>query len=188
MDKSDSRGCPGGQMVFREEQRFRQVFFRGIIILMILLFIVLFGYGIISQLVIGRPWGNRPMSDAGLLLAASFALLVLGCVTFLLFTARLMTEVRSDGLYLKFTPFHRDFRKINWHEIRRFGTRVYRPIREYGGWGIRYGCSGMAYNVSGNRGVQLELVSGKRILIGSQRADELAAAIAEASGRSPEVV
>jgi hypothetical protein len=42
----------------------------------------------------------------------------------------------------------------------------------------------MAYNVSGNRGVQLELVSGKRILIGSQQAEELAAAIEAVSGKA----
>jgi hypothetical protein len=38
----------------------------------------------------------------------------------------------------------------------------------------------MAYNVRGDRGVQLVLRDGRRVLIGSQRADELAKAIAEA--------
>jgi len=37
----------------------------------------------------------------------------------------------------------------------------------------------MAYNVSGDRGVQLELMNGVRILIGSERAGELAEAIGE---------
>ena len=45
---------------------------------------------------------------------------------------------------------------------------------------------GKAYNVSGNEGVQLELTNGKRILIGSQRADELADAIKRAKQVSPE--
>ena len=38
----------------------------------------------------------------------------------------------------------------------------------------------MAYNVSGNRGVQPVFSNGKRLLIGSQRPDELAAAISQA--------
>jgi hypothetical protein len=42
----------------------------------------------------------------------------------------------------------------------------------------------MAYNVSGKEGVQLELANGKRILIGSQRAEELARAIGEAKGQA----
>jgi hypothetical protein len=35
----------------------------------------------------------------------------------------------------------------------------------------------MAYNVSGNQGVDLTLRDGRRVMLGSQRADELAAAI-----------
>lgn len=54
----------------------------------------------------------------------------------------------------------------------------YRPIVEYGGWGIRVGRSGeRAYNARGNRGVRLTLVDGSTILIGSQRPEELASTI-----------
>jgi hypothetical protein len=69
--------------------------------------------------------------------------------------------------------------------IVRWEARTYRPILEYGGWGIRYSpfAKGWAYNVSGNQGVQLELASGKRILIGPQRAEELARAVGEAKGQ-----
>jgi hypothetical protein len=63
-------------------------------------------------------------------------------------------------------------------------TRTYRPILEYGGWGVRYSFvrKGWAYTVSGNRGVQLQLANGKRILVGSQRAEELARAIGVGKG------
>jgi hypothetical protein len=42
---------------------------------------------------------------------------------------------------------------------------------------------GMAYTVSGNRGVQIELTSGRKILIGSRRPEELAAAITQILAR-----
>jgi hypothetical protein len=58
---------------------------------------------------------------------------------------------------------------------------TYSPLRDYGGWGIRYGSKGKAYNVSGNRGVRLELSNGKRLLFGSQRPEELSEAVAAAS-------
>jgi hypothetical protein len=78
-------------------------------------------------------------------------------------------------VFIRFRPFvHRE---IRFQDIRRCAARTYRPIREYGGWGIRAGRRGTAYNVSGNRGVQLELANGKPVLIGSQRAEELAQAI-----------
>ena len=91
---------------------------------------------------------------------------------------KLETEVRSDGLYIRFFPFHIHFIKFSPDDLSEFYTRQYKPIREYGGWGIR--CSfgkGKAYNVSGNKGVQLVLQNGKKLLIGSQKAQELETAI-----------
>lgn len=90
---------------------------------------------------------------------------------------RLETEVRGDGLYVRFFPFHRGFKRFTRGDLQEHYACQYRPVREYGGWGIRYGAKGKAYNVSGKEGVQLVLGSGKRLLIGSQRAQELADAI-----------
>jgi len=92
---------------------------------------------------------------------------------------KMETEVRPDGLYVRYAPFHIHFKRFGPEDLSEYYARRYKPIREYGGWGIR--CSfrnGKAYNVSGNRGVQLVLGNGKKLLIGSQKADELAAAIA----------
>ena len=50
-------------------------------------------------------------------------------------------------------------------------------MREFGGWGIRVSRNGRAYNASGNTGVQLVLADGSHILIGTQRAEELLAAL-----------
>ena len=51
----------------------------------------------------------------------------------------------------------------------------YRPIRECGGWGIRNGPDGeRVLNARGDRGVRLQLQDGTRLLIGSQRPDDLA--------------
>ena len=51
---------------------------------------------------------------------------------------------------------------------------------EYGGWGIRYGATGKAFNVQGNQGVKLTLKSGQTLLIGSLRPAELEKAISTA--------
>jgi len=90
--------------------------------------------------------------------------------------------VRDDGVYIRFHPIHRAFRGFLWQEIESLEARTYRPIREYGGWGIRFGAGGKAYNVSGNRGLQLTFRGGrtKHVLIGSQRAEELAMAVESA--------
>jgi hypothetical protein len=91
---------------------------------------------------------------------------------------KMQTEVRNDGLYVRFFPFHIHYKKFTADNISEYHPRTYRPILEYGGWGIRCGWrGGRAYNVSGNKGVQLVFKNGKRLLIGSQKPNELTQAI-----------
>jgi TATA-box binding protein (TBP) (component of TFIID and TFIIIB) len=55
-------------------------------------------------------------------------------------------------------------------------VREYAPLSEYGGWGLRYSVNhGKAYNVSGNQGVQLFFTNGKKLLIGTQKPEEITA-------------
>jgi len=88
--------------------------------------------------------------------------------------------VHADRLCVRLFPFHIRHREIAAEDLSECYARTYKPIREYGGWGIRCGFRkgiGRAYNMSGNKGVQLVFKNGKKLLIGSQRCDELAQAI-----------
>ena len=91
-------------------------------------------------------------------------------------TMKLVVEVTDDFLSIRYVPFVN--RTIPWVDISSCEARTYQAIREHGGWGIRglWGKS-QAYTVSGNQGVDLELQSGQHIMIGSQKAGELALAI-----------
>ena len=71
-------------------------------------------------------------------------------------------------------------RTIPIADVTHVETRTCAPLREYGGWGIRGLGSNRAYNVSENQGVEVVLFDGRKVLIGSQRAEELAQAIAAA--------
>ena len=160
---------------FRETQQFRQPWLWVLLLSISLLEIGIFGYGMVQQLVLHQPWGNKPMSDTALAINGSLVILLSVFLLYFFYAMKLMVEVRDDGLHCSFVPFIR--RKIRFEDLRRCEVRTYNPLAEYGGWGIRYGRNGKAYNVSGNRGVQLELSSGERLLLGSQRPEELAAAI-----------
>jgi hypothetical protein len=155
---------------FREVQRFRQPWLRAVLILPALPML----YGAYRQFILGRPWGNRPSPDAVL------AILIVAYILFVAWflSLKLVTEVRDQELYLKFVRLW-PAERIPLAQIRRAAAVTYRPMRDYGGWGVRMGRKGMAYNVSGNRGVELELMDDRRLLIGSQRAEELARAIQE---------
>jgi len=110
--------------------------------------------------------------------AAIVAILIIPtALTFLFWISKLETQVRSDGLYIRFFPFHINFKKFAFEDISEYYAREYRPLLEYGGWGIRYGFSGKAYNISGKEGLQIIFKNGKKLLIGSQKSQELVTAI-----------
>jgi hypothetical protein len=121
-------------------------------------------------------------TSAGGLRGPEWVPLIVGVgLTLLFHFLELTVTVRPCEIEIRFRPLTR--RRIPPSAVRSCEARTYGPIREYGGWGVRRGWKGgWAYNVRGNRGVQLELEDGSSILIGSQRADELAAAIHSAGG------
>jgi hypothetical protein len=105
-------------------------------------------------------------------------------IGFFVFVSKLETEVRSNGIYLRYYPFHLHCRIFDNKDLSAYYARKYRPIVEYGGWGIRFGTKGQAYNISGNEGIQLVFKNGKRLLIGSQRAEEFVQAVTKSLGAS----
>ena len=110
-------------------------------------------------------------------------LAILGGVAAFLYSLRLETEVRADGIYIKMWPLHQSFRRITWSEIERYELRTYKPLREFGGWGIRWVPGGIAYNVRGNRGVWMERTNDRSVLVGTQYGEDFIRAIDESSNR-----
>ena len=71
------------------------------------------------------------------------------------------------------------FKYYAWEKLKKSFVRQYSPIAEYGGWGLRYGFlgKGKAFNVSGDKGLQLEFMDNKKLLIGTSKPDELTEAL-----------
>ena len=168
------------KIFFKEEQRYKQPWMWLILIPSFVAVIIIFGYGFNKQLFQGEPWGDKPMSDEGLLVVGIFLFLMMTGLTVLFYKMKLITEVREDGLYFRYPPLMMKFRIIKPDIIEKYEIRKYKPIREYGGWGIKtHGHKikrnkfGTAYNVSGKLGLQLHLMDGKKILIGTQRGEAL---------------
>ncbi|MBI5501984.1 MAG: PH domain-containing protein [Deltaproteobacteria bacterium] len=179
-----SASSPSGQDAsFEETQRFRQWWVVALLALVFVAEVGVFGYGLYRQLVVGQPFGDKPMSDNGLIFVSAIVIPFTTLLVFGVLAMRLTVRVEADGLAVRFWPFVR--RRIPWSEVRGFRAVQYRPVREYGGWGIRGMGKNKAYNVSGDRGVRLLLDGGKKLLLGSQRAEALEAAIAKAAGREP---
>lgn len=150
---------------FTESQRFRQP-------AIILLFVILNGgflYPVIQQVILGYPVGADPVTNFELVLASILSL----AFTALFFIFRLDTEISDQGISARLFPLHREFRRFSWDDISHIEVRKYKPLREYGGWGLRFGRNGKAWNISGNQGIQLVFQNGKKLLIGTNQPEEV---------------
>ncbi len=156
-------------MGYKEEQRFRKWW----LLLLFALIDILFTFGVINQVMFDKQLGDNPLSNTGLIIT----LLILLFFNLIFFSIKLTTTIDQAGISVKFFPIHSKPRLFSWDDISKAYLRKYNPLMEYGGWGIRFGLFGSsgAYNISGNMGLQLELSSGKKILIGTQNAVELEA-------------
>jgi hypothetical protein len=151
---------------FKEVQKFS-----GLIWLLLAPLGIFIFYGIVKQFVFGVPFGDNPMSNIGLILVA---LLVVAIVLLFLFL-RLETKINKEFIQIRFFPF--TSKTIQWEDIKSAEVLQYGFV---GGWGLRIGTKyGTVYNMSGDKGLALELNSGKKILIGSQRLDELKKVISQ---------
>lgn len=135
--------------------------------------ILMFGYGIYKQIFLQEPWGDKPMSDSGLIITTALVIIILLVSSYLLFGSKLVTTVDRKSLKIVFWPYFRKPKVFESSQIEKFEIRKYKPLKEYGGWGVKTGTKekGMAYNVTGNIGMQLYLKNGKKVLVGTQRRD-----------------
>lgn len=152
-------------VLFSESQKFKQWWIWLILIGIDVLILI----GIYQQIYKGHPFSDNPISDNGLLIM--FGTLLLFNLLFI--SLKLETQIKSDGVYVRFFPFHIRYRKHEWNQIEKMYLRDYSPIREYGGWGIRGFAKNRALNISGKTGLQIEFVNGSKLLIGTQKADEM---------------
>lgn len=96
------------------------------------------------------------------------------CSAIVFLLLKLETKIDSTGIFIRFSFIPGSRKQWNWGDIQRAYIRTYKPVTEYGGWGIRYTFrNGRAFNVSGKTGLQLELKNGKKVLIGTQQEAEL---------------
>jgi hypothetical protein len=150
--------------MFNETQRFTQWW---------LWLILLSVWGLMVYSFIMAP----PQTDT-----AAFVSFGIGILLPLLFwQMKLTTRIEAEGIYVRFSPFHFKGKFFEWESISASYVRTYSPLKEYGGWGIKYGFNGqgLVYNVVGNIGLQLKFKEGEPVLIGTQKGEEIKAVLAE---------
>ena len=157
------------KVFFREEQSFGKWLLWLILITTTVITAIPLIYGIYSQEVLGIPWGNHPGETSLLIFALVLDSVIMGGLCFYIAKMKLSVEIKSDGIWYKYPPQYSKWRNIKKEEIDQYEIRIYKPIAEYGGWGIKGSRKNRALNSSGNVGLQIYLIDGKKILIGTQR-------------------
>ena len=102
-------------------------------------------------------------------------ILPLGLAGNLLCQKTIVTDTDLIVTFGALFPLYR--RRIARRQIVAAENVIYSPLADYGGWGIRGWGKDVAFNACGNRGVRLTLIDGRRVLVGSQRSEELAEAL-----------
>lgn len=121
----------------------------------------------------GQQFGDKPASDTGLIIATTLTLLL----SLFFFNMKLETKIKTDGIYVRFFPFQLKFKYYPWDKLNQVFVRTYNPIGEYRGWGFRGAEKKRVLNVSGNKGIQLIIQGGSKLLIGTNKADEATEAL-----------
>ncbi|WP_209976043.1 DUF6141 family protein [Paenibacillus eucommiae] len=155
------------KVIYREIQRPRQL----LLWLLALLVTVFMWYGFIQQIIFGIPLGSNPAPDA--VLVALWLIFGIAFPIIMLIWMKLIIEVRDDGLYIRFMPFHTRYRQFLYKEITHYEPIIYSGFERFGGWGIRVNFKGeTAYTMNGNQGLELKLRN-KTVVIGTQKPEEL---------------
>lgn len=144
---------------FQETQRFNQWW-------VWILLIVIFGFTV-------QPIWETYQSGISLSSSQLWGFVILFIVILLFLTLRLETKIDEKGVWVKYFPVHWKPKFYSWDSISQMEVKKYSPLMDYGGWGIRLGRNGKAYNVKGNKGLQLFLKNGDGLLIGTQKEEEM---------------
>ncbi|HEY8403532.1 MAG TPA: hypothetical protein VIK71_02875, partial [Flavobacteriales bacterium] len=67
----------------------------------------------------------------------SFGVLPILLTLVLLYSIQLKTYISLEGVAITLFPFIVRKRVFSWEEIERAYVRSYKPLKEYGGWGLK---------------------------------------------------
>ena len=153
------------KILFQEQQKFTQWWLWLILIAPIgLLF-----YNLIKP-IISHPSFAEGNYSFSLIPSYDFwiSLLIMLLILILFFTLKLKTEITSDSIYIRYFPFFS--KRWKWEDIQTAEVITYGFV----GYEIRISFKyGIVYNVKGNQGLALNLKNGKKVMIGTQKPEEL---------------
>jgi hypothetical protein len=127
---------------------------------------------LVWQVLLGHQFGKQQMTNTSVVGWTIF----LWIIYFRLITVSIITEVRDRQLIVTLRGLWRA-RRVPVSQISSVEMVTYDPEKDYGGYGIRSNRDGTAYLANGKHGVRIRLANGSSLVVGSQRAGDLAAVL-----------
>lgn len=118
-----------------------------------------------------------PEIPSVLLMLAGVPVLIFAIIGFVFSKMEMTTEIRHDGLYIKYRPTQRVFRNYPFENIESYERSKGGVIDGLNSWRVRRYPNKISYLCGSHEKVLIRLSNGKSLLIDSKRPDELIAAI-----------
>lgn len=159
------------------EEKFREEiqFYHWTINILFLLVAILFVWAFIRQVIFHIPFGAKPVSNVLLIIGMFFT------IGIPLLFGRMVTMVTKKEVRVSFGYMDLIKKRLPISDIKEKEIVRYKPLRQFGGWGIRCGrfrgervC---CYSAKGNKGALITLSNNRKIIIGSQVPEKLFSAI-----------
>jgi len=162
---------------FKSVQRCRQTFI-WVIVIGIAVFI---WYSVYQQIILGNPIGNNPAPDVVLVIIW----LVIGIgFPLALISMKLIIKIDSESFRYQLFPLHLRMHSYRLADIESIERVDFRPILDFGGWGIRWGRKGKGYIISGKKGVKVNFRTGRPVYFSSDEPEEVVRAYRKLSPAS----
>ncbi len=168
------------KVYFSEEQHFDLLWMKLLMIFSSAAAIVPLAWACYEQLVLGEPWGQQAPSDFTLMYVTLAMFIIVVGINLMVFSSKLETKISAEGIHYRYFPFIRKWKTVPYLDLTSFEIRKYHAWKEYGGRGFRlrtFNRKGRAFSMRGNQGLQLIFKNGKKLLLGTQRAEEMTVAL-----------
>jgi uncharacterized protein with PQ loop repeat len=159
---------------FKSVQKCKQPFM-WIIVIGIALFL---WYSVYQQIILGNPIGNNPAPN--LVLIVIWLVIGIG-FPLVLYSMKLIIKIDSENFSFRLFPLHFRMHSYRLANIETMEVVTYRPILDFGGWGIRWGRKGKGYIISGKKGVKVHFRTGRPVYFSSDEPEEVVRAYEEMS-------
>ena len=119
----------------------------------------LYGITVLGQSAEDGRAGELALITGGLIVLFALIVAVWMCLN---------VEVRTDHIFISFGLVQLVRKRIWYKDIVSVRPTSYRPLRDFGGWGIKWRGKRTAWTIRGNQAVKVTLQSGKEVYVGSR--------------------